>query len=109
MHKNGEWIVVDFACAKSRRVGILHNLTDMRWKPSAFIGLRVDRVPVAYQRPTWHDLLKAISTLSKFIEDLDDPATRKLEALLGPFTRKFRFPETMSMKNTVLTDFLQRL
>jgi hypothetical protein len=50
MRKNGEWIVVDFACAKSRCVGILHNLTDMRWKPSAFIGLRVDRVPVAYCR-----------------------------------------------------------
>jgi sporulation-control protein spo0M len=59
--------------------------------------------------PTQHDLLKAISTLSKFIEDLDDPAARRLEALLGPFMRKFQFPETTSMKNTVLTDFFQRL
>jgi hypothetical protein len=31
--KNGEWNIVDFACAKSRRIGILHNLSDMRWKP----------------------------------------------------------------------------
>jgi hypothetical protein len=37
--------------------------------------------------PTRHDLLKAVSTLSKFIEYLDDPATHKLEALLGPFVR----------------------
>jgi hypothetical protein len=48
--KNGEWNVVDFACAKSRRVGILHNLTDMRQKLSAGFGLRMDRVPVAYHR-----------------------------------------------------------
>jgi hypothetical protein len=30
MRKNGEWIVVDVACVKSRRVSILYNLTDMR-------------------------------------------------------------------------------
>jgi hypothetical protein len=49
--KNREWDVVDFACAKSRRVGILHNLSDMRQKPSASFGLRLDRVSVAYHRP----------------------------------------------------------
>jgi hypothetical protein len=48
--KNGELDVVDFACAKSCCVGILHNLSDMRRKPSASFGLHVDRVPVAYQR-----------------------------------------------------------
>jgi hypothetical protein len=48
--KNGEWDVVDFACVKSRRVGILHNLSDMHRKPLASFGLCVDRVPVAYHR-----------------------------------------------------------
>jgi hypothetical protein len=48
MYKNGEWIVVDFMCAKSRRIGILHNLTDMRRKASAGFGLHVDRVLVVY-------------------------------------------------------------
>jgi hypothetical protein len=48
--KNGEWDVVDFACAKSGRVSILHNLSDMRRKPSAGFGLCVDRVPVAYHQ-----------------------------------------------------------
>jgi hypothetical protein len=54
------------------------------------------------------DLARAIGNKQKcmnLIQDEDDPAARKLEALLGPFTRKFRFLETMSMKNTVLTDF----
>jgi hypothetical protein len=50
MRKNGEVDVVDFACAKSRRIGILHNLSDMCQKPSAGFGLCMDRVPVAYQR-----------------------------------------------------------
>jgi hypothetical protein len=48
MHKNGEDYVVDFACAKSRRVGILHNLTDMHQNPSAGFGLCMDMAPVAY-------------------------------------------------------------
>jgi hypothetical protein len=50
MRKNGEWNVVDFACAKSRHVVILHNLTNMRRKASASFGLCLDRVPVAYHR-----------------------------------------------------------
>jgi hypothetical protein len=48
--KNGELDVVDFACAKSRCVGILHNLSDMHQEPLASFGLRLDRVPVVYQR-----------------------------------------------------------
>jgi hypothetical protein len=46
--KNGELDVVDFACAKSPHVGILHNLSDMHQKLSAGFGLCLDRVPVAY-------------------------------------------------------------
>jgi hypothetical protein len=49
MCKNGEKYAVDFACAKSHRIVILHNLTDMHRKASACIGLCVDRVPMAYQ------------------------------------------------------------
>jgi hypothetical protein len=50
MHKNRGKYVVDFACAKSRHIGILHNLTDMRRKPSASLGLRVAMVPVPYHQ-----------------------------------------------------------
>jgi hypothetical protein len=40
--------VVVFLYAGSRR--LLHNLTDMRQKPSAGLGLRVAMVPESYQR-----------------------------------------------------------
>jgi hypothetical protein len=50
MRKNGEEFVIDFACAKSHRVSILHNLTDMRRKALAGFSLRVERVPVAYHQ-----------------------------------------------------------
>jgi hypothetical protein len=46
--KNGEYNVVDFGCAKSRHVGILHTLSNMCRKLSAGFGLHVDRVPVVY-------------------------------------------------------------
>jgi hypothetical protein len=42
------WRVVSFLYAGSR--WLLHNLTDMRRKPSACIGLCVGIVPKAYQR-----------------------------------------------------------
>jgi hypothetical protein len=48
MRKNGEDYVVDFGCAESRR--LLHNLTDMRWKVSACIDLRMAMVPESYHR-----------------------------------------------------------
>jgi hypothetical protein len=57
MRKNGEQDVIDFACAKGRRVDIYAgsrqhscNLTNMHQKASACIGLRVAMVPESYQR-----------------------------------------------------------
>jgi hypothetical protein len=41
------WRVISFLYAGSHR--LLHNLTDMRRKPSACIGLHVGMVPKAYQ------------------------------------------------------------
>jgi hypothetical protein len=39
-------------------VGILHNLTDMRWKASACISLHRDMVPMAYHRGShWSDVI----------------------------------------------------
>jgi hypothetical protein len=51
MHKNGEGFVVNFACAKCRRIGILHDLTDIRRKALASFSLRAERVSVAYHPP----------------------------------------------------------
>jgi DDE superfamily endonuclease len=59
-------------------------------------------------RPTRRDVLKAVSTISRYAEDLNYPIARKFEALLGSFNRQIRLEETKSMKETVLTDFFQR-
>jgi hypothetical protein len=51
MCKNGEIYVIDFACVESCHLSIrhlLHNLTDMRQKPSAGLGLHVAMVPESY-------------------------------------------------------------
>jgi hypothetical protein len=60
-------------------------------------------------RPTRRDVLKAVSTVSRYAEDLDHPIAHKFEALLGSFNRQLRLEETKSMKETVLTDFFRRL
>ncbi|KIK00821.1 hypothetical protein K443DRAFT_7397 [Laccaria amethystina LaAM-08-1] len=55
--------------------------------------------------PTRRDVLKAISTIGKYTDDMNDPIARKMEAILGTFTRQLRLDETRTMKNSVLTDF----
>ena len=58
--------------------------------------------------PTRHEVLKAVSTIGKYTNDLNDPFAQKIEALLGSFTKQLRLEETKHMKNTVLTDFFKQ-
>ena len=58
--------------------------------------------------PTQHDVLKAVSTIARYVGDWNDLIACKIEALLGSFNRQLRYDETRNMKNTVLTDFFQR-
>ena len=43
--------------------------------------------------------LKAISTMGRYTNDLNDPFAQKIEALLGLFTRQLCFEETRHMEN----------
>ncbi|KAF8911490.1 hypothetical protein CPB84DRAFT_1761954 [Gymnopilus junonius] len=36
-------------------------------------------------RPARHDVLKTSSTISRYLEDWNDPIARKMEAILGSF------------------------
>lgn len=56
-------------------------------------------------QPTRHEVLKAVSTISKYIDELDDPVSRKIEGLLRSFNRQLRLDETKNMKDTVLTKY----
>lgn len=58
--------------------------------------------------PTQHDILKAVSTIGKYTNDLSDPLARKIEALLGTFARQLCFEETRAMKDALLTDFFEK-
>ena len=58
--------------------------------------------------PTRRDVLKAVSTISRYIEDLNNPVAHKMEALFGSFNMQLRLDETRSMKPTHLTDFFER-
>ena len=69
-------------------------------------GDDVDDGPVE-PHPTHHEVLKVVSTIGKYANDLNDPFSRKIEALLGSFTRQLHHEETRHMKNAVLTDFFK--
>ena len=55
--------------------------------------------------PTRHEVLKAVSTIGKYTNNLNDPFSWKIKALLGLFTQQLRLEETRHIKNGVLTDF----
>lgn len=56
-----------------------------------------------------HDVLKAVSTIGKYIDDLNGPIACKIDALLKSFKMQLCLDDARSMKDTVLTDFFQRV
>src|SRR5271155_5760765 len=59
--------------------------------------------------PTHCDVLKAASTINKYIEDSNDPLAQKMEAILVSFNKQLCLDETKNMKETVMTDFFHPL
>jgi hypothetical protein len=59
-------------------------------------------------RPTCREVLKALSTIRKCIEDSNDPIACKLDILLETFNRQLHLKETQSMRSTLVTDFFQK-
>ena len=45
-------------------------------------------------RPTQHKVLKAMSTISDYIDELDDPVSRKIEELLWSFNQQLHLDES---------------
>ena len=60
-------------------------------------------------RPTRQDVLKAVSTIGRYIDDLNEPIARKMEAILGSFNRQLHLDENKTMKTTLSSDFFQQL
>jgi hypothetical protein len=60
-------------------------------------------------RPTRRDVLKAVSTISKYVDEVNDPIACKVEGILSSFNRQLRLDESRSMKSTVLTAFFHKL
>jgi hypothetical protein len=55
--------------------------------------------------PSRRDVLKAVSTIIKYIGDLNDPFACNMETILGLFTRQICLDEARNMKETFMTDY----
>ena len=55
--------------------------------------------------PNRQDVLIAVSTIVRYVANMNDPLACKVESLLGSLTRLLRIDEARSMRDTVLTDF----
>ena len=58
-------------------------------------------------QPTRREVLKAVLTISKYIDELDDPLSCKIEGLLQSFNRQLCLNETKNIKDTDLTNFFR--
>ena len=50
-----------------------------------------------------------MSTIGRYVDDLNDPFTRNMEVILGSFSRQLHLDETRTIQSSVLTDFSPRL
>jgi len=55
--------------------------------------------------PTCCNVVKATSTINKYIIELNDPQSCKLEAMLNAFNWQLHFDKTKNLKEMMLTDF----
>jgi hypothetical protein len=60
-------------------------------------------------RPTICEVQQAVAVLNKYIDEVDDPIARNLEAVLGSFNHKPHLDEAKSMRTNVLTNFFSHL
>jgi hypothetical protein len=50
---------------------------------------------------------KAISTITKYVDVIDDPIARKIDSLLSAFNRQLRLDEVKSLKGSTLTNYFR--
>lgn len=55
------------------------------------------------------EVLKAILTIMEYVSALDNPLACRIKTLLGSLIRLIRKDKARSMRNTILTDFFQKL
>jgi hypothetical protein len=72
-------------------------------------GDNVDEDIPIKPHPTCCDVLKAVSTINSYINDMNNPVACKFETILSSFSRQLCLEATKSLKETVLTDFFQKL
>ena len=63
----------------------------------------------ANPRPTHREVLKAVLTIHRYIEDLNDPIAQTMETHLASLSMKIRLDGARCMKNTLLTNFFPKL
>jgi hypothetical protein len=64
-----------------------------------------DDLPDPEPRPTNLAVLQASATIKKFIEEINEPYARRLEALLSSLSHDLRLENTKALKDTLITDF----
>lgn len=71
-------------------------------------GDDIDGVVPLEPQPTRIDVCRAISVISKYIDDINNPLAREVEAALSSFNRQLRLEEARITKETAITDYFSK-
>ncbi|KAF8511528.1 hypothetical protein JB92DRAFT_2725495 [Gautieria morchelliformis] len=58
--------------------------------------------------PTHHEALQAVLLLRRYVRDIDDPFTHKLEMMLGSFGQRTRAAGMKNLKDGKFTSYFTR-
>jgi hypothetical protein len=60
-------------------------------------------------RPTYREVLQAISVINRYAGHVNDPVARKLEAILASFGRQLRLERSQALTTTHITDYFHHI
>ena len=59
--------------------------------------------------PTYCEMFQAVSVVNGYVEHVDDPITRKREAILASFGRQMRLEKSQALTTTCITDYFRNI
>ena len=59
--------------------------------------------------PTYREMFQAASVINRYVERVDNPVARKLEAILASFGRQMRLERSQALTTTHITDYFDHI
>lgn len=73
------------------------------------MGDDVEDDAVMEPHPTYREVLQAATVITRYVEHINDPVARNLEAILASFGRRMRLERSQALTSTHITDYFHHI